>query len=271
MKIRKQQRLPIDPAVRRLSAEEVGQHIAQYVCLLDSEVREGEIHKFLATHSYFFNGIIRLFGRSPIYSKIKLGSNYEVDFAFFDTGSFGPEWHLIEIEPPSARMFNRKGDPTATLTHAMGQVRKWHAWVHDNLSYAQKLMPHIEYPLGYVFLGRRRELTHKTMHCLRELAHDHRRALRIHTLDWFVDAAHSVKKLLSDSGSRGGWPVPMHAMSHSDLAAQRPDFAFDWLNRADHTQELASSQQLRMNAREYHYLQLAEYREDDPPNSEPMD
>ena len=143
MKFERPKPLPVDPLVKALSERQIEKDVNEYKSLLDSEVPESEIHKFLASHTYFFNTILRLFGVSPVYSKIKLGSQYEVDFAFFDTGSFGPEWYLIEIEPPSKRMFTKSGDPSADLTHAVQQVRDWHSWIHDNADYARKLMPHI--------------------------------------------------------------------------------------------------------------------------------
>ena len=208
---------PIDPLVRALTVEIVERDIKEYQYLLDSISSEQLVHEFLARHSYFFNGILRLYGASPMYSKVKLGAEYELDFACFDTGSFGSEWYLIEIEAPAKKMFTKAGDPTADLTHAIQQVRDWHAWIHENLDYARKLMPLIEYPLGYVFIGRRSDLTEETKKKLRRLAHDHRMFMRIHTLDWLSGAAHSVKYLLRN-GDGGTWPVPMCAFSHRELA-----------------------------------------------------
>lgn len=187
---------PVDPLVRALTRTKVDADIAEYLKLLDGGAAEAAVHQFLATHFYFFNGLIRLFDVSPLYSKVKLGSQYEVDFAFFDLTSFGPEWNLIEIEAPSRQMFTKAGNPTAALTHAIQQVRDWHAWVHENLDYARKLMPKIEYPMGYVFIGRRVHLTSAAKEKLRRFAYENRNFLHIHTLDWFAGWAHSVKDLL---------------------------------------------------------------------------
>jgi len=193
---------------------------------------------------------------------VNLGAQYEVDFAFFDLTSFGAEWNLIEIEAPSQRMFTKGGNPTAPLTHAIQQVRDWQAWVHENLDYARKLMPKIEYPMGHVFIGRRADLTLAARRKLRRLAYEHPSFLHIHTLDWFAGAAHSVKDLLR--GTPGNWAVPMQALSHADLAAGKPVPALKALRRfPNRLRDLEDDRDLLLTQREHSYLNLAEYAEDD--------
>ncbi len=102
--------------------------IREFLHLLDAKAHERSIHKFLANHSYFFNRLIRLDGKSPLYSKVRLGADYEVDFAFFDSGSVGPEWHLVEIESPAAALFTKSGHLSADLTRAIQQIRDWQSW-----------------------------------------------------------------------------------------------------------------------------------------------
>jgi hypothetical protein len=55
----------------------------------------------------------------------ELGNEYESDFVLLHGFSGGWDIHFIELEPPSGRPFNRKGDFGARLNHAAGQVRKW--------------------------------------------------------------------------------------------------------------------------------------------------
>jgi hypothetical protein len=250
---------PIDPLVRALTQRKIANDVATYVRLLDTEASESAVHEFLSAHSYFFSGVLRLDGISPLYAKVKLGAEYEVDFACFDSGSYGPEWCLVEIEAPSKRMFTRKGDPTAALTHAIRQVRDWHAWIHENLAYAGRLMPNIEYPLGYVFIGRRNHLTVDTRKKLRRLVHDHRMLLRVHTLDWFASAALAVKQQAAGR-ARCSWPVPLRALSHSDLAAGRPEWVWEWLCDAHVATEKRHWQRNLLNEREYSYVREDEYR-----------
>nr|WP_298727286.1 Shedu anti-phage system protein SduA domain-containing protein [uncultured Steroidobacter sp.] len=221
--------IDIDPQVAALTAAKVDEDIAVFSSLLDAGAPERDVHAFLEGHSYFFNGILRMYGASPLYSKVRLGSDYEVDFAFFDSGSYGPDWHLVEIEAPSHKLFTSRGDPSGALNHAIQQVRNWHSWFHANLAYCSKLMPHIEYPMGYVFIGRRSELDSDTRSKLKRLAYDYRSLVHIHTLDRFISAAMSVRDGLLPGGRTGSWPVRMNAYSHADLAARQPASAWEFL------------------------------------------
>jgi hypothetical protein len=217
----------VDPLVKALTPKQVAQHVQEYVSLLDSRASEERVHQFLSAHTYFFNGVIRLYGYSPLYSKIRLGSEFEIDFVCFDTGSYGPEWRLIEIEAPSKRLFTKSGQPSAQLLHAIQQVRDWNSWINENLSYARKLMPQVDYPLGYIFLGRWAELSQSNQKKLRRLAYDNRHLLKIHTLDHLQGMARSVINLVKGGG--GHWPLPMRARSHRDLSRGLPKKAAEWI------------------------------------------
>lgn len=61
----------VDPLVRSLTQAKVEEDIASYLSLLDEKPIEARLHEFLASHSYFSNGILRLSGCSPLYSKVK--------------------------------------------------------------------------------------------------------------------------------------------------------------------------------------------------------
>lgn len=164
---------------------------------------------------------------TPLYSKVKLGHDYEVDFAWLHNDSFGPEWRLIEIERPSAVLFTKSGNASATLTHAIQQARDWCDWVHQHLEYAQTLMPRINYPFCYIFLGRRNELTASNIERLKRFRYDHRKELEIHTLDWFVRSAEWFGSNIGPSGPF--WSTSMRAMPHRDLKNGLPDEARKWV------------------------------------------
>ncbi len=256
LKIEKAVAPKVDPLVSNLTLAQIEKDALEFTSILDRNAPEARVHEFLATRSYFFNGILRMFGWSPLYSKIKLGSDYEVDFVFVDTGSFGPEWHLIEIESPTRSLFTKSGNPSAALTHAMQQVRNWHDWVHDHLEYAKKIMPQIDYPLSHIFMGRRNALTLSSKKKMRRLLHDHRQIFRIHTLDWFVDSARSVTGIMKKG--RGCWFVPMHALNHSDLAKGLPDETQRWLSYQAGDQARRDAESRREN-REQNYLAFSEF------------
>lgn len=238
----------VDPKVRALTKEELSGEVRRFRKLLDEQVEERVIHDFLASHSYFFNGILRLYGRSPLYSKVKLGNDHEVDFAWFDTGSYGAEWRLVEIESPKRPMFTKAGEPSGWLNHALQQVRDWNAWVHENVDYARKLMPHVEYPLCYVFVGRRSDLTPEATKRLKRLRYELRMSTEIRTLDWIADSATSVASLIGEDG--GDWDVPARAYSQADLRAREPASAFEWLDLPQQQRWLRDGLRYRLEERE---------------------
>jgi len=213
--------------VRQLSKKRIEEDLRQYLKLLDSKVREGKIHEFLASHSYFFNGILDLYSHSPLYSKIKLGHDYEVDFAWLNHDSFGAEWRLVEIEGARSMLFTKSGNPSAILTHAIQQIRDWLGWIHDHAEYVRKLMPKIDYPWCYLFLGRRCEITPTNQKKLKRLRYDYSMQVEIHTLDWFARAAANTAHLVGIDG--GDWRVPMNALSHRELKKGVPPAAQKWL------------------------------------------
>jgi hypothetical protein len=241
----------VDPLVRDLTTAQVEADAEEYTALLNARASESAVHEFLAARSYFFNGVVRLWGHSPLYSKIKLGSEHEIDFVCFDTGSYGPEWRLIEIEGPKKRLFAKSGEPSAHLLHAIQQVRDWHQWIHDNLDYARKLMPQLDYPLGYVFVGRASELSSSEQRKLRRLAYDNRSILKIHTLDHFAGMARSVLNLVRRGG--GSWSLPMRALSHRDLSRGLPKAAREWINGAFAVDALRMMKSLRLGERSHSY------------------
>lgn len=207
-----------------LSDERIDKDIRKYESLLGGKAPESSIQAFLASHVYFFNCIAR--HHTPIFSRVKLGSNFEADFAFFDPSSFGAEWNFVEIESPTKQLFTKTGNQSAALTHAVQQVRDWKRWIAEQLTYARELMPLIKYPFFYVFMGRRCDLTEKTWEKLQQLNYETRMWLEIGTLDRFVSGANSAKALAHQQ---------LRAYSHAEMARSEPRASFDWL-RSHHAE-----------------------------------
>jgi len=216
--------LEVDPLISKLTPKQIQKDVATYTKMLDSKVNESTIQSFLADHSYFFNGLIDPWKPSPLYSKVKLGCDYEVDFAWLHFDSFGPEWRLVEIESPSCKLFTKSGNPSKELTHAVQQVRDWCAWIHEHLKYAQDLLPRISYPLCYIFIGRRNEITLSNRDKLRKFRYDHHTQMVIHTLDYFARAAEGFSSV---------WHTPMKALTHRDLKKGLPTAVQKWVTPED--------------------------------------
>jgi hypothetical protein len=188
----------------------------EYGALLDSRVTENRVHEFLASRSYFFHSLLLdVCYPFPLYSKVRFGADYEADFASFITSSFGSEWRFAEIESPWQALFNAGGDLSAPLNHAVQQVRDWVRWCEENINAARRLMPGLHYPMAFVFLGRRSELTPTMKDKLRQINHQ-QNEYRIRTLDSLATAAMGVKYFTKN----GPWELdtPMRALRHLDLA-----------------------------------------------------
>lgn len=54
--------------------------------------------------------------------KLRLGSEYVVDFAIGRLTQMGYWWTLVELERPGYKLFTLKGNQTKELTHAIRQV-----------------------------------------------------------------------------------------------------------------------------------------------------
>jgi hypothetical protein len=112
-------------------------------------------------------------------------------------------------------------------------------------------MPQIEYPLGYVFVGRRSELSPSNQKKLRRLAYDNRALLKIHTLDHFAAMARSVLTQVNEKG--GHWPIPMRGLSHRDLSHGLPKRAAKWINDPFAAHALERMRDLRIGERVHGY------------------
>ena len=209
---------------KRLDPAEGLAAINHFRQLLDARAPEEEIHRLLANHIEFWNGIVRLGGGCPLYTKISLGGEYAVDFAYVDMSSNGAEWHLVEIEPPGFRLFTKAGDPSHRLTHALRQVRDWQHWVAVNTSFARKLFPGIVAPMGHVFMGRRAELsTTESRDRLHALNIEYRGHVEIHTLDRFLTMAESAIGF-------GPIGIPTQALTDADLRRGLPRALARWIS-----------------------------------------
>ncbi len=89
----------------------------------DSEVKLLEV---LKNNSFLFSKIYsRNFGIQPNFAEVPFGTDYRCDFCWLNDNSDGPEWVLVEVEKPNMRLFNKSGDPSAELNHALEQVKSW--------------------------------------------------------------------------------------------------------------------------------------------------
>jgi hypothetical protein len=125
----------------------------------------------------------------------RLGAEHVSDFLIGDSHSFGHDWCAVELESPTAKLFNKRGDPSAALTHALRQIQDWRIWLTKNLDYAMRSRSERGLGLtdihprlgGYIILGRRADSKDENNALRRQIMRDN--DVEIHTYDWLIDAA----------------------------------------------------------------------------------
>jgi len=120
------------------SSEIITGIINKWQRLIDMHAKELDYHDFIKRHANLFlvDGLDSHF----VISKLKLGSDYELDFAVpYDEGSRGLTWELIEIEKPQDVPYTKSGAPSMFLNRATQQIRDWKRWIQSNRSLAMRM------------------------------------------------------------------------------------------------------------------------------------
>lgn len=146
--------LNIKPDKSNLFIDKLESTIKHFESLLNSHRSdERAIQRYLED-----NPIILSATAARITPQVKLGKEYQVDFVIEEPND---NYILVEIEPPSCKLFNRKGDPTKELTHGQRQVEDWRRWLRENISYAKNEIRELENigdPKCWVIIGRSNDL-----------------------------------------------------------------------------------------------------------------
>jgi hypothetical protein len=159
---------------------------------IDAATREEDVQSYLQAHpSLLVQSLGGGHGRWVL-PKHRLGSQFVTDFVIGDRDSLGRRWMAVELEAPSRPMFNRRGDPSRYLNHAMAQVLNWRSWLITHRAYAVTSRAEGGLGLedidgnvpGLVVIGRR-GLTAPPAGLRRRLEHENR--IEIHTYDWLVE------------------------------------------------------------------------------------
>lgn len=141
--------------------------IDEFKDLLERDPGEEDLQKFLFKHPVLLSPTA-----SNVLSKHRFGSEYIADFIIQEANN---EYILVEIESPSKKLFNKSGDPSASLTHAQRQVEDWREWIHNNIAYIRNSLPGISDPDCWIIMGRDNSLSsseHKALNRKnKELSH----------------------------------------------------------------------------------------------------
>ncbi|BDU68410.1 hypothetical protein GETHOR_05110 [Geothrix oryzae] len=161
---------------------------------LDEAKREEDIQQFLQSNPlHLIQHLGGGHGRWVI-PKQKLGAEHVTDFVIGQCSSIGYEWQAVELESPIKPMFNKNGDPSQFLNHAIRQITDWRAWLKSNQAYASR--PRTESGLsltdidsnikGLILIGRRSNIDPETNQRRRQLAQNLN--IEIHSYDFLLQA-----------------------------------------------------------------------------------
>jgi hypothetical protein len=154
---------------------------------------EADVQRYLQSHPVYL--IQHLGGGHDrwVIPKKRLGSEHVPDFLVGERCSSGVDWYALELESPHQKMFNKNGDPSHALTHAIRQIQDWRSWLESNICYATRskssnglglalITPKLD---GLIFIGRRKDTNSKTNTLRRQMQYDLR--IEIHTYDYLID------------------------------------------------------------------------------------
>jgi hypothetical protein len=166
------------------------EEIAAYETALTAASNERAMQRFLEANPRL---LTQHLGASPgrwVIPQKQLGAEHVTDFLIAEIGSTGFVWYAVELERPQAKLFTKKRDPSAALTHAMRQISDWRNWLSHNRDYAMRspeqfglglvgIDPELE---GLIIMGRDADIDPYTNPLRQRLARDNR--IRIETYDW---------------------------------------------------------------------------------------
>ena len=159
---------------------------------IEKASREADMQAFLQSNPHFL--IQHLgggHGRWVIPQK-RLGAEHVPDFVIGQRDSMGFRWEVVELESPVVHVFNKNGDPSRWLNHAIRQVTDWRAWLRRNQDYASRpreagglgLTDIDMNSRGLIIIGRREQIDASTKDRRRQLSDE--LAVDIHSYDWLL-------------------------------------------------------------------------------------
>lgn len=170
---------------------------------------EGDMQAFLAKHpELLIQHLGGGHGRWVIPQK-RLGAEHVPDFIIGERHSGGRFWTAVELEGPQRPMFNKAGDPSRYLWHAIRQIIDWRVWLEYNRDYAARdpsesglgledVSPSMP---GLVIIGRRSDLPSDRQAFRRGL--QRQLDVEIHSYDWLLDRLEGrVEALAREASAR---------------------------------------------------------------------
>lgn len=169
--------------------------IDEFVSIVENSGIEEDVQQFLQNHPTLLSHHLGGGGGRYCIAKKSLGGMFIPDFLIADLNSMGLNWYAVELENPKVKMFNKNGDPSKYLNHAIQQIRNWRDWLKSNLDEARRLkqdkglgLVGIEPELKcLILIGRRRDLEEASSEVRRRMNQEINGEIR--TYDWLIEQA----------------------------------------------------------------------------------
>lgn len=158
--------------------------------LVQRDLNETEYQNFFELHPALLDPLA-----ASVVPRQALAEMWKTDFV---VRRFDDQYVFIELEKPRDPLFTAYPQPSAVLSHALGQVFSWFAWVEDNIAYARDHgFPSIHTPRGLVVIGRDSALVADQRRMLRSMNDLLSHRIFIWTYDELIRNARSVVKNLT--------------------------------------------------------------------------
>lgn len=169
-----------------------------YLDALESARREQDMQTYLERNPKILVHTVGGGHGRWVIPQFRFGSNHVADFVVGEKHSFGHEWLLVELKSPKAKMFSKKGDPTASLIHAIRQIQDWRSWIRKNIDYVGRqtaenglgLIDINDSTSGLILIGREADNDEKNNERRRQMCIENR--LSIHTYDFLLRVGSNI-------------------------------------------------------------------------------
>jgi hypothetical protein len=165
----------------------------QLEILIDSNLPERAYQEFFEKFPVFIDPLA-----SSIVGRQHMGEDWHSDFVI---RWLDDQYIFVEIEKPKDNPCTNYPHPSGPLSHALGQVLNWFAWVEDNIAYAQSHgFPGIHSPRGVIVIGRNANLNPRQLRLLKALNDSLHPRIHIETYDdVLVNARNIIRNLTAKS------------------------------------------------------------------------
>ncbi|MCP4230562.1 MAG: DUF4263 domain-containing protein [bacterium] len=165
---------------------------SNFALLLETHNDERTFQEFFELHPALLDPLA-----SRVITEKKLGEEWRTDFLI---ERLDGEYLLVELEKPNVNPFTEYPRQSKYLSHGIGQILNWFAWLEDNIDYAKRSgFPDLHAPDGLVIIGRDKLLSDKQRRFLMTLNDVIKPRLQVYTYDDILANSRNIASNLTRS------------------------------------------------------------------------